>query len=135
MEAKSYVLTSDMQWAMSVRPSKRKGAAEFVITRDGFSLMEATFVPPADLPFDEWVKVAIDELGSLKFHAKFHAHARELAPDAPPMDGCRRDCPWSCARPQLPAIAGAWSAFVPSLVRRQGISLFLRRADFAQAAR
>lgn len=130
-----YVVTPDMQWVMVVSPNAQtQGALDFAILRDGWSLMEASLVPPVDRPLDDWIRTAIGEMSGHAFHVKFHDHAREYGHDVPGIEECAGDCPWRCPRGRVMELClNRWGFLIPSVVRKTGCGLFLKRQEFAQA--
>lgn len=128
-----YVLSPNMEWVLTIQPSKgMKGAYDFTVTRDGWSLIEATFCPPDGRPLDEWISVAIREMRGDAFHHRFHAVVRQHAPDAPTYDACQGECPWVCSRVRVRDVCmNEWAFLVPREVRRTGCMLFLRHQGLA----
>lgn len=132
---KCFVLTPNMEWVLVIRPAKSmKGAYDFILTRDGWALMDATFAPPDQRPLEEWIQVAIVEMRGEAFHHRFHEAARQYAKQVPTYDECRGDCPWVCPRVRVRDVCmDKWAFLVPKEVRRTGCMLFLRHQGLASS--
>lgn len=121
------MLTPNLEWTLVLKQSRQMaGAFDFQISRDGWSLMEATFTPPPGRKLSEWIQIASAEILEDRFHVKFHDHAREYGSDVPAIEDCRRDCPWTCARERVRELCmNRWGFMIKPPVRTAGCSLFL----------